>query len=74
MLFVSLIATFAAASCDDDNEGPTCSWSEQPPPMMKSCRQGYLPCNNTAKCIPATWICDSWNDCGDGEDELACPG
>ncbi|XP_064642640.1 deleted in malignant brain tumors 1 protein-like [Lineus longissimus] len=38
---------------------------------VAGCRSSEWACGN-GKCIPAQYICDSDNDCGDGSDEQAC--
>jgi len=36
-----------------------------------TCSPSEFTCNNT-RCIPAGWICDGDNDCGDMSDEADC--
>jgi len=37
-----------------------------------ACREDQFQCANTGRCIPARWICDGDNDCGDMSDEQNC--
>ena len=37
-----------------------------------ACRDDQFQCANTGRCIPANWICDGYNNCGDGSDERNC--
>jgi len=36
------------------------------------CRQDQFKCVSSGRCIPASWICDTDNDCGDWSDERNC--
>ena len=67
------------SSAIEDKDGSPCNRDEcsvkdAPRFVPRSCAKNYLPCNSTGKCIPASWKCDVWNDCEDGEDEQGCPG
>ena len=33
------------------------------------CKEGYIRCNASKKCIPSDWQCDGEENCPDGEDE-----
>ena len=37
------------------------------------CESNKLSCDDGAKCLPLTWVCDSINDCNDNKDEHNCP-
>lgn len=39
----------------------------------KVCESNKLSCDEGAKCLPLTWLCDSINDCNDNKDEHNCP-
>ena len=39
----------------------------------KVCESTKLSCDEGAKCLPLTWVCDSINDCNDNKDEHNCP-
>ncbi len=38
------------------------------------CPVELIPCNNTIEmhCIASTYMCNDWNNCEDGEDEVDC--
>jgi len=38
-----------------------------------TCGTGWFKCHND-RCIPAAWICDGQNGCGDMSDEWHCDG
>merc|ERR1712150_137434 len=38
-----------------------------------SCGRSKFTCDNGAKCLPLTWLCDSIDDCVDRKDEHNCP-
>ena len=38
----------------------------------RTCRPDQFKCANSGRCIPARWICDGDNDCGDMSDEQNC--
>jgi len=37
-----------------------------------ACREDQVVCENTGNCIPAAWLCDGFDNCGDWSDELNC--
>ncbi|KAL8588958.1 hypothetical protein ACOMHN_065740 [Nucella lapillus] len=37
------------------------------------CDVSWVQCNSTKTCIPRTMLCNSYNNCGDWEDESRCP-
>ena len=37
--------------------------------VFVACREDQFKCHNTDRCIPASWTCNSVNDCGDWSDE-----
>ena len=39
-----------------------------------NCKDGYFQCPETNKCIRKIWICNDYDSCGDGSDELHCNG
>ena len=40
-------------------------------PLAIGCGSGLFTCDS-GECIPASWECDGWYDCGDGSDESSC--
>jgi len=40
--------------------------------VSSACTEDQFKCPNTGRCIPASFICDGDNDCGDGSDERNC--
>uniref|UniRef100_A0AAV2L5H3 SCO-spondin n=1 Tax=Knipowitschia caucasica TaxID=637954 RepID=A0AAV2L5H3_KNICA len=42
------------------------------PSPLPSCEPGEFSCASGGRCIPAHWLCDNEDDCGDGSDEV-CP-
>ena len=40
--------------------------------MNSTCSEQRFKCNNSYRCIPNEWKCDSTNDCTDGSDEVNC--
>ena len=41
--------------------------------LGKSCRSGQFRCNN-GYCLPKSYVCDSYNGCGDYSDESVVDG
>ena len=39
--------------------------------LLEGCTDSQFTCDN-GNCIPATWECDTDNDCGDNSDEVGC--
>ncbi|XP_052765813.1 uncharacterized protein LOC128207044 isoform X2 [Mya arenaria] len=42
------------------------------PISTPECTAWQFVCVSNGRCIPDTYICDKWDDCGDFSDELAC--
>ena len=40
----------------------------------EGCRTFEFMCNDASRCIDREKLCDHIDDCGDGSDELNCPG
>lgn len=36
------------------------------------CNMNQFACNDSSSCISSNMICDCWNDCNDGSDEVGC--
>ena len=41
--------------------------------FLTVCETNKFSCDENAKCLPLTWVCDSINDCKDNTDEHNCP-
>jgi len=39
---------------------------------VASCCDDQIRCANTGLCVPAEWVCDGYDDCGDMSDEMNC--
>ena len=37
-----------------------------------ACRDDQFKCVNSGRCIPASWVCNGYNGCGDWSDERNC--
>jgi len=42
------------------------------PLLLAGCSSDEFRCSNRGRCIPADWVCDGDNDCGDNADEQNC--
>jgi len=40
--------------------------------VSAACSEDQFKCANTGRCIPASYMCDGDNDCGDYSDERNC--
>ena len=38
------------------------------------CDYNEFECENNGNCIPSSYKCDDYDDCGDNSDERNCPG
>ena len=48
-------------------------WQDGSDEISCPCKEDSFQCSN-AVCIPSSSVCDGVSDCGEGEDELNCPG
>ena len=39
--------------------------------IFTGCSSSEWQCDD-GDCIPGSWVCDDWNDCGTNEDEAGC--
>jgi len=39
---------------------------------QSTCTDEQMRCSHSGACVPLTWACDGFNDCGDGSDEANC--
>lgn len=37
------------------------------------CNNDAFLCTADSTCIRSNWVCDSWPDCSDGQDDIGCP-
>ncbi len=69
-----LFACYLDASCDDLTT-EVCGTGDPSPTLwacMNLCESQEFTCQDGSGTIPAEWICDGYDDCTDGSDEIGC--